>query len=307
MDISRIDLNLLATLKVLLEERNVTHAARRLHISQPGVSAQLARLRTLFGDPLLLPAESGRGMTPTALAQSLALPLSAALRELEQVVSFQPSFAPEQDARTFNLAISDDAQVSVGLGLVAQLQAIAPHRLRFDLQQPQVERIAAQLESGEVDLLIAADRLIPASMKVRTLIEDRLVMAQRPSHPRGTGALDLQGYCELEHLLVSSAPGSPRGYTDEYLAGVQRQRRVVLSLPQLALVPHILRGSDLVCTLPRVHFARLDAGLELYELPFPAPGFRLQMAWHPRSHFDPAVAWLRELIQAVMRGEDAAG
>ena len=52
MDISRVDLNLLATLKVLLEERNVTRAARRLHISQPGMSAQLARLRTLFGDPL---------------------------------------------------------------------------------------------------------------------------------------------------------------------------------------------------------------------------------------------------------------
>ncbi|HYQ39669.1 MAG TPA: LysR family transcriptional regulator [Pseudomonas sp.] len=307
MDISRIDLNLLATLKVLLEERNVTRAARRLHISQPGMSAQLARLRTLFGDPLLLPAESGRGMTPTALAQSLALPLNAALRELEQVVNFQPSFDPARDARTFNLAIADDALVALGAGLVARLHALAPHRLRFDLQRPQAERIVGQLESGEVDLLIDADRTIPPSLKVRTLLEDHLVMAQRSGHPRGSAAPDLDGYCALQHLLVSSAPGSPRGYTDEYLAGVQRQRTVVLSLPQLALVPQLLHGSDLVCTLPRVHFARLDAGLELYELPFPAPVFRLQMAWHPRSHFDPALVWLRELLQAAIHGEGQAG
>ncbi|PGW82576.1 LysR family transcriptional regulator, partial [Bacillus thuringiensis] len=55
MDTRRLDLNLLQTLEALLEERNVTRAAERLHLSQPAVSAQLARLRDLFGDPLLLP------------------------------------------------------------------------------------------------------------------------------------------------------------------------------------------------------------------------------------------------------------
>ncbi|PHE23432.1 LysR family transcriptional regulator, partial [Bacillus pseudomycoides] len=59
MDTRRLDLNLLQTLEALLEERNVTRAAERLHLSQPAVSAQLARLRDLFGDPLLLPAQRG--------------------------------------------------------------------------------------------------------------------------------------------------------------------------------------------------------------------------------------------------------
>ncbi|TGV63017.1 LysR family transcriptional regulator, partial [Mesorhizobium sp. M2D.F.Ca.ET.160.01.1.1] len=54
MNDSRIDLNLLATLEVLLAEQNVTKAADQLHLSQPAVSAQLARLRDLFDDPLLL-------------------------------------------------------------------------------------------------------------------------------------------------------------------------------------------------------------------------------------------------------------
>jgi hypothetical protein len=62
----RLDLNLLLTLDVLLKELNVIRAAERLHLSQPSVSAQLARLREHFGDPLLLPGP--RGMKPTARA-----------------------------------------------------------------------------------------------------------------------------------------------------------------------------------------------------------------------------------------------
>lgn len=58
-DLRRLDLNLLVTLNVLLAEHNVTRAAHRLNLSQPSVSAHLARLRENFGDPLLLPAPRG--------------------------------------------------------------------------------------------------------------------------------------------------------------------------------------------------------------------------------------------------------
>lgn len=59
MDTKKLDLNLLVTLEALLTELNVTKAAARLHLSQPAVSAQLNRLRTLFDDPLLVPARRG--------------------------------------------------------------------------------------------------------------------------------------------------------------------------------------------------------------------------------------------------------
>lgn len=50
----RIDINLLITLDVLLIENNVTRTAERLNLSQPTVSAQLARLRDIFNDPLFI-------------------------------------------------------------------------------------------------------------------------------------------------------------------------------------------------------------------------------------------------------------
>ena len=40
-----LDLNLLVSLHKLFEYKNVTHAAQAIHISQPALSAQLAKLR----------------------------------------------------------------------------------------------------------------------------------------------------------------------------------------------------------------------------------------------------------------------
>ena len=46
-----MDLNLLKALDALLDERNVTRAAR-LGLTQPALSGMLTRLRESFGDPL---------------------------------------------------------------------------------------------------------------------------------------------------------------------------------------------------------------------------------------------------------------
>ena len=48
------NLNLLTTLKVLLETRHVGRAAEQLCLSQPSISKQLAQLRRDFADPLLV-------------------------------------------------------------------------------------------------------------------------------------------------------------------------------------------------------------------------------------------------------------
>ena len=85
-NLSRLDLNLLLTLDTLLAERNVTRAAERLNLSQPSVSVQLAKLREVFKDPLLVPAQ--RGMRPTARADELREPLRDALESLGRAVAW---------------------------------------------------------------------------------------------------------------------------------------------------------------------------------------------------------------------------
>src|SRR6185295_16541799 len=66
---SRPDLNLLATLDVLLTEGSVARAAKRLSLSPSAMSRTLARLRETTGDPLLVRA--GRGLVPSPRALEL--------------------------------------------------------------------------------------------------------------------------------------------------------------------------------------------------------------------------------------------
>lgn len=70
INLHRLDLNLLRTLDVLLSENNVTRAAQRLNLSQPSVSIQLARLREIFADPLLMPGP--RAPAPMSFASRCA-------------------------------------------------------------------------------------------------------------------------------------------------------------------------------------------------------------------------------------------
>lgn len=301
MDMNRIDLNLLVSLDVLLEEANVTRAAGRLKLSQPALSAQLARLRDLFGDPLLLPAETGRGMTLTARAAGLREPLRAALRDLDRVVTHAPDFDPAQSARAFQIALSDNGVAILGVELVAWIAARAGPGIRVAFRPVDPSRIGAQLESGEVDLLITIDSLIPPAMKARMLLEDNYCMAQRKGHPRGLAPPDLDTYCALAHVLVSPDGGGFRGFMDEYLQKLGRRRQVAVSVPQYHLMPDILEATDYVGVMPSRLRRRFADRLDAFALPIPTHDISLYAAWHPRMHADAAHQWLRERVAAIAK------
>ena len=74
-----LDLNLLVALDALLDERSVTAAGRKLHLSQSATSSALGRLRRHFGDKLLISVGRHMELTPYGLKLSGAVRLSAAV------------------------------------------------------------------------------------------------------------------------------------------------------------------------------------------------------------------------------------
>lgn len=299
IDLRGIDLNLLVSLDALLEESNVTRAAERLHLTQPAVSTQLARLRQIFGDPLLIPAPSGRGMARSVRATELMAPLKAALSQLEAVVRRQPSFDPLADTRRFTIAGSDQAVDVLGFRLMRSWATRAGPNVQLAFVAAEHTASIERFERGEIDLLIGSERMVPAWAKARKLYDERFVFVQRKGHPRGSAPLDLDAYCAQDHVLVSTSGGSFFGFMDEHLQALGRARRVALSVQHFTVVPDLLALTDYVATLPSRLVTRHSDTLDVFELPFEARGFTMFAAWHPRSQVDPASVWLRETLADV--------
>jgi DNA-binding transcriptional LysR family regulator len=300
VDLRGIDLNLLVSLDALLEEANVTRAAERLHLTQPALSTQLARLWQIFGDPLLIPSTSGRGMTRSARAIELTTPLHDVLKQLEAVVRQQPDFDPFADTRRFTIAASDQAIAVLGFQLMQSWPGHAGPGVQLAFVVAEQSTSVERFERGEIDLLIGSERMVPAWTKARKLYDEHFVFAQRKGHPRGLAPVDLDSYCALGHVLVSTSGGSFFGFMDEHLQALGRVRRVVLSVQHFTLVPELLARTDYVSTLPSRLVARYRDVLDAFDLPFEARGFSLFAAWHPRDQADPGSVWLREKLTQIV-------
>ncbi|HCM9224409.1 LysR family transcriptional regulator [Enterobacter bugandensis] len=298
--ISDMDIDLLLALDALLKERNITHAATRLGISQPALSARLARLRTLFGEPLFIPSPHGRGVLPTPRAEALRPQVEIVLRGIRAM--FAPTtFEAQTSSRTFVIALHENPALMLGTALLNQVSTDAPGiRLRFAL--PEMVDLPQQLENGDVDIYIGVSAGAHDGWVRRKLLEDAFATAQRKAHPRGTGPLDLESYCALSHLVVSSAGDPFTGFVDQTLAGLGYQRHVAMSTQSYAMAPALVASTDLVCTLPERMLKQFASTLDIFPPPLPLQPITINMYWHPKNSQDPANAWLRgQLLRAAGR------
>ena len=120
-DLRRLDLNLLIVFETLMHERSVTRAAEKLFLGQPAISAALARLRTLFDDPLFV--RTGRSMEPTPRAQEIFALLSPALDSISTAVSRAADFDPATSKAVFRIGLSDDVEFALLPALLRRLRA----------------------------------------------------------------------------------------------------------------------------------------------------------------------------------------
>jgi len=298
MDLKKIDLNLLVALEALLAERNVTKAGQRLRLSQPALSARLNRLREIFSDRLLIPAQ--RGMTPTQRALELEAPLHEALENVRRVVGERQSFDPSKAKLTFATAASDYIQYALLTPLMLSLRNEAPG-LRYVWRTLDIADLARQMETGEVDAAILTHELTPEHLRVRKLFDERYLAIVRKNHPKVKRKLDLDTFCALDHAVVSPRGGGFSGETDVALAAHKRKRRVVLSVPNFLMLPEVIARSDMIALAPERIVRDRAARLQLLEPPIPVPGFTLSLAWHDRTHATPAQKWFRERLAAATR------
>ena len=292
--LASLNLNLLLALAALLDEANVTRAAARLGVTQSAMSHNLRQLRALLGDRLLV--RGPRGMLRTPHAEALRGPLRRGLGELERVVAGRVGWSPATDARVFHLALGDYVGVQILPPLLEVLGREAP-RVDVDVRPADLRDSTAQLEAGELDVVVALDASDTPGLRQRALLSDTFVCVARRGHPELQGPLDLDRFCELPHVLIS-----PRGlsgsFVDSALARLGRRRRVALRVPYFLVAPLVVARSDLLLTAPArlAHDLAQHYPLQILPAPLELPRFTLNLIWHERFDDDPAHRWLRDAL-----------
>jgi LysR family transcriptional activator of mexEF-oprN operon len=299
-DLRRLDLNLLIVFETLMHERSVTRAAEKLFLGQPAISAALARLRSLFDDPLFV--RTGRSMEPTARAEEIFGLLSPALDSISTAVSRAADFDPATSTAVFRVGLSDDVEFALLPALLRRLRAEAPGVVLV-VRRANYLLMPNLLASGEISVGVSYTEELPANAKRKTLRRSKPKLLRADSVP---GALSLDDYCARPHALVSFA-GDLNGFIDDQLLKMGRSRKVVLAVPQFNGLGTLLAGTDLLSVVPDYTAAALTAagGLRAEDLPLETNSFEMSMAWRGTQDNDPAERWLRSRIQMFCGDPDS--
>ena len=179
-----------------------------------------------------------------------------------------------------------------------QIARCAP-KLRLIFRQTHSQIVAHALMERSIDLAITAGGFAERLLSRQVLGEgDYLCLVDPMSLAAGQQTIELEEFVTREHILVSS--GGFIGITDEGLAALGLSRRVCASTTHFAALPHLLKGSQAVATIP-AHAARSIAtlsGLALLPCPLALPRYPIELGWRTSTQLDPLVMRVREAIVA---------
>lgn len=294
-DMRTLDFNLLKAFVVLLDECNVSRAAQRLSVTQPAMSGILTRLRESFNDPLFVRVR--HGMQPTERALQLGQTARRVLQEISSMLQ-PPTIEPENLSMTLRIAAMDYVQQIIALPLILRLRRLAPN-VQVALLPVQGQSIKTLFEQNKIDLALVSEQHLSHDIHRQMLYQEDYVCAMSHTHPMAGKALTLDQFCALPFAMLSYNGGEFHGVTDRALQKLGRQRKVMVSVNHISLLPQLMQGSDLVAVLPK-HLAQRLPNVELQTPPIKIDGFTMMMAWHERTEQDPAYQWLRRVLQEVV-------
>lgn len=300
MHLQGLDLNLLIALDALLTERNVTRAAERIHISQPGMSAALQKLRYHFSDQLL--ERIGRTMELTARGRALAEPVKnilSQIRELgDEAIEFDPAFAK----RVFRISATTYGCELLATPLISRLSEIAPSiSVQFEELAPNtVDRIL----DGQIDFAITISaRLLDKIeshnefLRSERLFTDEFVVAIAKDNPYDAATISFDRLCETPYVETRFG-GVIAGISEQLWRQQPKQPRTSAWLPNFQLALDTVGQTDMVTILPSLLVALQGEryGVRSLPVPFEMPILEERLYWHRRNDSDAGHLWMARML-----------
>ena len=295
-----IDGLLLQTFATVYEERSVTQAAQRLNINQSTISHRLDRIRSLVGDPLFVRA--GRRMVTTPRADDMVIHVQNAIASLQSIFE-ETSFDPSTLDEHIVIATTDYERINFLFDAYKLILEEAPN-LKIDFVWDQYDNRAV-LRDGNCDMVVSMFDCPPEQdIRQRILFQESLACFYDPAvvDPIETG----EAYASAKHVSVLFAH-SDISIFDNILQRQGIKRNIVVTVPSLSELPQLMKGSDLIATLPQGLSRTVMKGATCSPIPFDFSDLTCRLFWHDRTHNSPKHAWIRSrLIEYITRKSAAA-
>ncbi|MEM9971080.1 MAG: LysR family transcriptional regulator [Pseudomonadota bacterium] len=296
-DLYRLDGHALKVFASVCETGSISRTAELFDLNQSTISHTVDKLRGAIHDPLFV--KSGRGIVPSEKALALLPRVQRILAELEGLVAPE-TYDAAADGRPVVIAIPTPALLSDMRAVRARLQGVNPETRLEILRLAPRERVVQLLNDDEADVVIAVAGLrYPATLNHCGYGRDTLVVYYDPDCREAPSTAE--AYSAAPHGVVNFG-GATKSEVAKALAGRNLRRRVRLAAPTASMLGDLIRGTDVIATMPRALSQSVYKDLAHCPPPIPLPDIHYELVWHRRHEHSGRNLWLRQQLLQVAKG-----
>lgn len=297
MDLSKINLNLLVVLDLIIERRSISQAAKKLNLTQSAISHMLKHLRTIMDDDLILRGPFNK-MILTKKAQDLKEPIKKILRGISDIFTETRYFDPQYDKFIYSIGMPDIVSILL-------LPELNKHILEFsDNVSIKIKNILdvssyEDFTNDNLDFAIGNYSVSSQSISYEKLFSTELVCVGSKQHEVfAKKKLTLETFLKYRHLQVIYREDFHELYNQTIKKKSNQQREIVISIPDMMVALHSLKNSNYLCIAHKNIVEKFSQLLDLdyRQLPFKTPLMNYYLYWKREDENNTPIKWMKDII-----------
>ena len=292
-NLKRFDLNLLVIFECIYQHLSISKAAQTLFITPSAVSQSLQRLRIQLDDPLFV--RSGKGISPTTVAENLHLHLAENLNSIEQTINITEKTNLKKRFVVYGPQFHASPKFT--------------HFINILLEEPNLEVVYhdTTADTDDIEEIMnyrKADvvfTLEPCNNRALVSIpfwECPVVLVCRKDHPRLNNAATPEDLVKERFAVFKTREHQITEFQKAYNIAPLAGRNIAFTSSSLMSIYNTIQHSDLIGLVPKLIYDLLKDALKLKEIscPHPLPTFTLYMVYSRASMSSP---FFSEVIKKV--------
>lgn len=293
-NLKRFDLNLLVIFECIYQNLSISKAAQTLFITPSAVSQSLQRLRIQLDDPLFV--RSGKGISPTTVAENLHLHLAENLNSIEQTINITEKTNLKKRFVVYGPQFHASPKLT--------------HFINILLEEPNLEVVyhdtAAETDSIEdimnyrkADVVFTMETCNNRALVSIPFWECPVVLVCRKDHPRLANTATPEDLLKERFVLFQTHEQQIKEFRKTHNIAVLEERDIAFTSSSLTTIFNIIRQSDLVGFVPKLIYELFKDALNIKEIsiPSPLPTFTIYMIYSRASMSSPFFSGIMKKVK----------